>query len=406
MMTKADPPVDPGEPRILSGEAWEDFCDTLKRAGRLVVGEGVPSSARDRAEGFRYLTRFLAAGTVLCVEHADPDYPSFGRMVDYNMRWGLDAPDCLYLYSSVRGDAVYRIHGWRGTARHIDIQVNSGHFANGDIASWRTISSLNGLDLALDAAGEFELLLDAEPRSGNWLRLEPEAEFVLIRQYFDDWERERPADLLIEREGAEYPQPPLRSDQMAARLERLSTWLEKGGGLWEQMSRGLLGGDPNSLVVHLPVNSDQHAGMRGQAYGIGNFRCAPDEAVIVEFTPPDCHHWSFGLANWYWESLPFASRQTSLNRSQARIDADGVFRGVIAHRDPGVPNWLDTAGHRQGSIAARFLLADAAPVPSLRAVPFADLRAHLPPETPQIDPVARAPILARRRRAVMRRYRR
>jgi hypothetical protein len=172
------------------------------------------------------------------------------------------------------------------------------------------------------------------------------------------------------------------------------------------MSKAMLNLSPNTLSVSLPKDSDTRAGMRGQAYGIGNFRCAPAEAVIVEFTPPPCHHWSLSLANWYWESLDFASRQTSLNESQAILDRDGVLRAVIAHEDPGVPNWLDTAGNSRGTIAARFLLADSPPEPKLRTVKLADLRSELPSDTPHISATARAEMLDRRRRAVLRRYRR
>lgn len=398
---------DPADPRVMTGEAWEEFCDALKRTGRLVLGEGVPDSPRDRAEGVRYLTRFLAAGFVTCMEFADPDEPEFGRMVDHSMKWGLDCPDCLYLYASVRGDATYRISGDRGTANHIDIQVNYGHFASGDISAWGTISSMNGLELQTEPDGSFELILSVEERAGNWLRLAPNAEFVLIRQYFNDWERERPADLIIERLDATYhPVPPPRTDQIAARLARLCLWLERGGALWERMSKAALDLPPNTLNVYLPQDSDQRAGLRGQAYGIGNFQCAQDEAVIVEFTPPPCRHWSVSLANWYWESLDFASRQTSLNGHQATLDSDGVFRGVIAHDDPGVSNWVDTTGHTRGTLAIRFLLADAAPEVACHAVKLADLPSALPPDTPRVDPATRAQILERRQRAVWRRYRR
>jgi hypothetical protein len=145
--------------------------------------------------------------------------------------------------------------------------------------------------------------------------------------------------------------------------------------------------------------------MRGQAYGMGNFHCEPDQAVIVEFRPPRCHHWSLSLANFWWEAVEYASRQSSLNQCQVHLDADGCLRAVIAQEDPGVPNWLDPAGNRRGTLAARFLRADAAPTPALRAVPLARLRDELPPETPRVAPEARAEALARRRRAVLRRFR-
>ena len=390
----------------MEGAAWKRFCEQLRRSSDLVLNEGAPASPASRAEGFQYLTRFLEAGIRLCVSHADPDYPVFGRMIEYTMTWGLDAPDCLYVYAAVRGDATYRIEGWRGTANHIDIQVNAGHYAMGEVASWKTISSMSGFDLETDSEGKFELILggDRGPHA-NWLALRDDAGFVLIRQYFNDWDEERPANLLIERIGADYPIPPLRSDRMADQLELLETWLARGGALWEQMSRSFLGLEPNTLLVHLPENAAEHTGMAGQAYGIGNFHCAPGQAVIVEFTPPSCHHWSVSLANYYWQSIDYVTRQTSLNGHQALLDADGVFRAVIAHEDPGFANWLDTGGHTAGSIAARFLSADSAPAPTLRVIPHASLDRELPETTKRIDPATRGEILTRRRRAVLRRYR-
>ncbi len=397
---------DPGDPRVMKGEAWHRFCEQLRRSSDLVLDERVPGSSQSRAEGFQYLTRFLEAGIRLCVSHADPDYPVFGRMIEYTMTWGLDAPDCLYVYAAIRGDATYHIGGWRGTANHIDIQVNAGHYAMGDVASWETISSMSGFDLETDPEGNFELVLGGEPdRHPNRLVLREDAGFVLVRQYFNDWDEERPADLLIERVGAEYPIPPARTERVADQLELLETWLARGGALWERMSRSFLGLEPNTLLVHLPENAGEHTGMAGQAYGIGNFHCPARQAVIVEFTPPACHHWSVSLANYYWQSIDYATRQTSLNGHQALLDADGVFRGVIAHEDPGVANWLDTGGHPEGSIAARFLLAASAPTPRLRVVPHASLDSELPGTTKRIDPATRREILARRRRAVLRRYR-
>ena len=198
--------VDPQDPRVMDGRVWDDFCDALLRSRALVLGEGVPDAPRDRAEGFRYLTRFLAAGINSCVALGDPDYPVFGRMMDHTMPWGLDAPDCLYLFASVRGDASYRISGQRGSANHLDIQVNFGHFANGDISTWGTISSMGGSELQTSDDESFDLVISPDrPSAGNWLAQGPGAEFVLVRQYFNDWENEQPADLLIERIGAEWP---------------------------------------------------------------------------------------------------------------------------------------------------------------------------------------------------------
>jgi hypothetical protein len=114
--------------------------------------------------------------------------------------------------------------------------------------------------------------------------------------------------------------------------------------------------------------------------------------------------WSAALSSFWWESLEFGQRQTSLNSCQAARDRDGVFRGVIAHADPGVPNWIDTEGAARGTLAVRFLLADATPKPRIRAVKLRELFDHLPADTPRVTPAERSAAIARRNRALQRRY--
>jgi hypothetical protein len=388
---------DPREPRVMSGEIWSELCDTLRQSEALVLVDDLPATPALRADGLRYLTRYFAGGARLCVELANPDYPELGRMVDTTLSWGVDNPDCIYLYAAIRGDATYRISGHRGTAHHFDVQVNRGHFAQSP--EFSLVSTRSAGELALADDGSVEMILSPDEHLGNWLRLEPDASWILVRQYFNDWENERPADLVIEREGASYPPPPLQTDQIAERFDRLKTWFEVGGRYWDEMARFSLDRGPNEIYFR-PLDETSWGGLRGLAYGFGNFRCEPGEAVIIEVTPPPCHYWSFSLANRYWETLEWNRRQTSLNGHQARLDSDGAFRAVISHEDPGVPNWLDPAGHSVGTIMGRYLLTDAAPQPTHHRVAFADLRAALPPDTPPISPQERSEILRRRQRAV------
>ena len=55
-------------------------------------------------------------------------------------------------------------------------------------------------------------------------------------------------------------------------------------------------------------------------------------------------------------SRDYASRQVVLNHSQVQLEEDGSFKIAIAHRDPGLPNWLNTAGHSEGGAIFRWLL--------------------------------------------------
>ena len=383
-------------------QLWSRFCDTLEQAYALVDVADEPTTPFTEAAGLRYLTRLFAGGTRLCVELADPDYPQFGRMVDTTLSWGIDNPDCIYLYAAVAAGRTYRIHGKRGTAHFLDLQINRGHFA--DAPDFGVVAALTGEDLQVADDGSVELILGGPRQPGNWLPLPQDTQWMLLRQYFYDWESERPADLIIEREGATYPPPVATPEQSVEQLERLRRWFDVGGRFWDEMALHSYSNGPNTLFFR-GLDETSWGGMQGLAYGFGNFRCDPDEAVVLEVAPPSCRYWSFSLANRYWETLEWAQRQSSLNGFQAPVDADGVFRAVIAHRDPGVANWLDPAGHTAGTMMGRYLLTDSVPQPVLTRMPLADLDKALPECTPRLDAAGRAVSLDRRRRAAWRRNR-
>ena len=398
---------DPQDPRVMSGQIWEDLCDTLRDAGGFVTGPEIPDSPLERAAGFRYLTQFLEAGINFCVAHADPDCPEFTRMMDLGMRWGLDSPDCLYLVATICGEGTYRVWGDPGTANYLDVQLNQGHYADGSIESVNTIASISGDELERSSDGSLEFFFGGEPRQSNWLPLADGARFVMIRQNFYDWENERPANLQIERVDAPVARANLRTDQIAERIDVLRSWMSKGQLLWENMSKGMLGLAPNSTFTFMPKDASEHSGMAGQIYCQGNFRCAPDEAVIFTFEPPLSRHWNISIASVYWEAVDFVTRHGSLNGHQATLDEDGRFRVVIAHEDPGVPNWLDTCGHEKGTIIARFILAEAdLPDPTSCVVALAEVRDALPANTGVVTAEQRAATIGRRRDSLWKRYRR
>jgi hypothetical protein len=129
-----------------------------------------------------------------------------------------------------------------------------------------------------------------------------------------------------------------------------------------------------------------------------------DECLVIEVAPPEALYWSVSLGNFWWETIDYARRQSSLNGHQAVVDDDGVFRAVVAHRDPGVANWLDTAGNHHGAMIFRWLRAAAAPVPDVRLVREGELFDVLPTSTVRVDAEARRRMLDERARSVRRRF--
>jgi hypothetical protein len=318
------------------------------------------------------------------------------RLFDSYLPYGNCNPDCIYFHATVSPQHTYRITGKRGTAQIVEVQIMDGHFVAGP--AHKGLTTLP--DVQADASGNLDIVLSATPQPGNWVRLDPGAHWLYVRQYFYDWEREVPADLVIERVGATYPPPVPSNEEITRRVDRLIAWIPTW---YRHLDR--------RIATYLDAPGDRclfafsSAGMDGLHYGKGHFDIEGDRAVILEFRPPECRYWSIQVMNNFWESQEFDVRQTSLNAHQANLDPDGVFRAVIATGDPGVPNWLDPVGHEQGLICVRVLYPSQAPEVRLHTVSADTIRRELHPETPVVTAAARSETLRRRMLGARRRLR-
>jgi hypothetical protein len=68
----------------------------------------------------------------------------------------------------------------------------------------------------------------------------------------------------------------------------------------------------------------------------------------------DAPYLGFQLGSLWYISLEYINHQTSLNGTQAQADPDGKIRIVVADRNPGVTNWVETLGHAKGYLQFRW----------------------------------------------------
>ncbi len=378
---------------------WPDYLKVLGEAGELVELLRDPEDPRARQEIYRLL--FLGLGAGFATAFADPDLPDFVAPVNTLFNASSTNPDFVYLQASVDGAGVYRISGVRGT----------GLFVHGDIIA----GGLGVLDelgpsvgqFDLDAfdiggGGRFELMLSGERPSayrGNWLRLDPRARTIVLRQASYDWGQDIDGRFAIER--VDRPLKPVRpsAEETARRLERLAAYPKRYAELWlkhmaAMRSRGLI----NRFEVD---DWAGRGGTAGQYYFQGLFDLAPGQVLVLESDVPErCLYWNVQLSDSLWNSVDWLNRQSSLNAHQVRLDSDGRLRAVIALQDPGIPNWLDPGGFDNGSIMIRWNRSSSGPEPTLESVPASELRRHLPADTPVVTLSQRDESLRARRRGV------
>ena len=134
----------------------------------------------------------------------------------------------------------------------------------------------------------------------------------------------------------------------------------------------------------------------------GRFELAQDEALVVTVRDGGASYTGFQIAD-PWMVTPDPSRfLVSLNKAQTIKDAGGQSATyVVAGRDPGVANWIDTTGLKRGWLQVRWQgvpagVKGADLLVSYRVVRLADLAAALPPGAAASNPAARAAQLASR----------
>ena len=367
--------ADVAEQRVVSGQSWDEFCDTLKAAGAALNYPGAPRDPFNQAEGYRYLSRLLRGGLMAFVEYADPRTPVLHRVAHETVKLGSDNPDNYYQTAAIHGDYDYRISGRRNTVRYLGFGTQAGHYGQG--GGMPPTGYVEAGELAIGGDGRFELIVSATPHDGNWLPMKPESRTLIVRQTFLDRQAETPADLAIERincSDEEKRPAPLTPEHLDAGLKSAGTLVAGAAMLFANWARGFRK-HTNTLPMFDPEVSLAAGGDPNIVYYHSHWALAEDEALLIEVMPPECEHWNFQVNNYWMESLDYRYHTIHTNKRLARYEDDGSVRLVVAHRDPGLPNWLETAGHTSGTMCFRWIKASEHPEPGTRIVNMSELEA-------------------------------
>jgi hypothetical protein len=304
----------------------------------------------------------------------------------------------VYRVIPISGDERYEIHGRVGEHR-----MTENYFTLWD-AHMGTVDVLNGRTMQVDADGSYTITVDAEPANGrpNHVQTTPAAHEFYIRDVLLDWGRDDPNHIQVERLGGPPASPARTLDEQAEATAAMMAYFADFTG---KLSHGVYKMPPNHF--NLAWSADKVGAMRNQVYVMGRFDLAPDEAFVVDLSDGGAEYFTVPLGNIWGTTLTIVDRTGSLNKAQSVANDDGTYTYVISPADPGVANWIDSDGLREGILTLRMAeFGETGPREDLgargRVVKLDRLDAEVP-NLPRVSPEPRAAQLADRRTAYLRR---
>ena len=367
--------------------AWKVWIEAQEAAIETVrSAEGVPRTQTDLAEGYRWVTRLSSLAQEWFIEKSDPLHPQLFQSQNEYRKLLVDNPDVRYAFCALDDSRSYRLTGTRGEAAYVGLTFGTpvGKGAVGGRTGTTTQAHLDQFELGPN--GEVEILIAPaaqlpHPPPKNVVTLEPGTGQLAVREtFFDRW-HDTPSDLRVELVG-DVPPPILGVEQIAAKLEFAGLFVQfvasTAVGMWRDTAANInvFGGTAGS--EHVAAQDDEvrsHSNPEMTYHG-GRWVLGEGEALVVTVHDPPNQflYWGLTTATAWMESLDYRYTTTNLNNHTATRSPDGDWRLVISPTDPGVPNWLDTGGRREGYMIVRWVLADRPPHPTCELVPIASLR--------------------------------
>jgi hypothetical protein len=381
--------------RLLSGRAWDDYCEQVRRAGHVVDLFGDEVDDLDRAEWYRFVTRLMRNGFERFVENTEPERP---RLRDAPWRQGINfqSPDQDHLLTEfVDGQHDYRITGNRGTIPYFVIaswsapqpadlgardwaERGAEGLTDFDPATLTVTGFLQSDVIHFDQDGNFEIIVSRDrPAEGqDWLPITGDCVGLLVRTVYHLREETIAPVMRIERLDGAAPRP-IRPADMADAVAKAGQVVLGYCELVRRWWQDNLARRPNRIRFSRAVYLS-NGGVPDRHHGFGTWECEPDEALVIRFAPVACDYWIFQLCNIWQENLDnYEDGGGHVQKYRARYEADGSVLVIVAAQDPEVGgNHVDPYAHRHGGMSLRFIKTAGDPPPvTLHRLPLSVLRA-------------------------------
>lgn len=368
------------EIRTESRAAFRELLDTLAEIDRRWASQQWNLLGEDDVVGAHRALMHTLEGGLATVFETDPAHPRFERIVTPSRKFTGDNPDAIYHDAAVSAEHRYLVRGRMDGAVYVSITIECDT-ADGSMAS-RTAGVLNDTRFDVDAGGRFEIRLGGPEAPRNWLPLDPAASRITTRHYYEEEnaaaaDPRRHAALEIEALDVDSPAPPPDDASVAAAIRRVARFVES-----RTLDRPPMAQTTPPPFVSLIPNQFPKPITPGEfglaafdaAYSMAPYFLGPDDALVMTGRWPECRCANVSLWTRFLQTLDYAGRRVSRNRAQTTLEPDGSFRIVLAHRDPGHPNWIDTEGRPYGIVFWRFFLAEGEiETPHAKVVPFAEI---------------------------------
>jgi hypothetical protein len=401
VMSKEGPTPGAAGPATAAG--WQEFVDRLRTLPDRMLAKLPEERRKDpqiQQEVARLALESLASNAIDAIG-GDSDFPAFLPTIGQLLNVGQPNADTIYRTTRIAPGGVYRLRGRRGSLN----QVKIGQVVprNAETGSGRAHLDVN--TLPVDADGRFDLLISAtrpQGYDGQWWELRPAATRLMLRMVSYDWANEQPPTFSIERIDRPMGRPRPSAADLEQRLRALPPTIDFLGLMFVDHVEQLR--QQGFVNKFKEFDVSQIGGLVGQFYYETVYELADHEALIIESTVPKvCPYRSLILTNEIYETTDWYNNHSCLNGAQSAPDRDGMLRFVVSPRDPGVKNWLDTAGYPSGAIQGRWTDCDSHPIPSVRKVALTEVVKLLPPDTIMVTPAERDRIIRERRAALLQR---